>query len=82
MSKTSPILIALAAFAAATGARGAVLDRVCTISSHAPSSFAVQIDTTRHAVLQNNVPLADGSRSASLPSLGYFVTSDAGGTMA
>jgi len=85
MPRTSLILIAPAAFAAAaaaTGARGAVLDRVCTISSHAPNSFAVQIDTTRRAVLQNGVPLADGSRSASLPSLGYFVTFEAGGTMA
>lgn len=85
MPKTSLILIASAAFAVAaiaTDARGAVLDRVCTIPSHAPRSFAVQLDTTRRAVLQNGIPLADGSRSADLPSLGYFVTAEAGGTMA
>ncbi len=67
MSRTPLILIAPAAFAiavAATGARGAVLDRVCTISSHEPNSFAVQLDTTQHAVFQNGLPLADGSRSA------------------
>ena len=60
----------------------AVLDRVCTVPSYEPNSFAVQLDTTRRAILRNGIPLANGSRSASLPSLGYFVTSKAAGTMA
>ena len=85
MPRTPLVLIAPAAFAVAAGApgaRGAMPNRVCTIPSHKPNSFAVQLDTTRRAVFQNGIPLADGSRSAGLPGLGYFVTSETDGTMA
>jgi hypothetical protein len=80
MTKT-PLFLIVPIMLAATSARGAVLDRVCTIPSHHPHAFAVRLDTTRRMVVQNGLPLADGTRSAELPGLAYFV-SEVGGTVA
>jgi hypothetical protein len=79
MSKT-PLVLIVPMVLTAMGAHGAVLDRVCTISSHSPKSVTVRLDTARHTVIQNGLPLADGARSERLPGLTYFV-SEADGTV-
>ena len=80
MTKT-PLLLVAPMMLAAMSARGAVLDRVCTIPSHQPNAFAVRLDPARRMVVQNGLPLADGTLSAELPGLAYFV-SEAGGIVA
>jgi len=72
MTKTPLFLIAPIVLAAMS-ARGAVLDRVCTIPSYQQNAFAVRLDTARRTVVQNGLPFANGILSAELPGLAYFV---------
>ncbi len=72
-TRTQLLLIAPMVFAAMS-ACGATLDRVCTIPSHQPNSFAVRLDPARRMVVQNGLPLADDAHSEELPGLAYFVS--------
>ena len=71
---TSRLALIVPLLLAAAGARGAVLERVCTTPGHDPRPVAVRIDTAVGTVVQDGLQLRNGVHAEHLPDLGYFVS--------